>query len=226
MPFLIAPRALLDPALFSLLPARSAAPASPPTPTGARSISTPRCSLLNPYGTWAQINGRVGLHAAGSSAALHQRPLALHRVRLDWKGDQPHSWLTEHYGYWKRGADKVWSWYPGAFWLPQIVEIRAARRLCRLAQRRGRQRRQFCRGARRPLHQDRRVDFVSNRQFAGPITPAVMAKPGLTSRAARRVDRFDPHLPHLSRDRPPRPASGRFCRPGRRRRHVRAQGRK
>ena len=41
------------------------------------------------------------------------------------KGTKPHSWATEHYGFWKRGANHLWSWYPTADWLPQIVEIRA-----------------------------------------------------------------------------------------------------
>jgi hypothetical protein len=33
--------------------------------------------------------------------------------------------MTEHYGFWKRSSNGVWSWYPGPDWLPQIVEMRA-----------------------------------------------------------------------------------------------------
>ena len=80
--------------------------------------------LLNPYGTWSKIEDRWAF-----TPTDHQMPYSSGRWLYTeygwlWRGNRPYSWATEHYGYWKRGADKVWSWFPGPFWLPETIEIR------------------------------------------------------------------------------------------------------
>ena len=81
--------------------------------------------LLNPYGTWVKIDGLWAYTPLNHAKPYTNGRWIYTEYGWCWKGNEPHSWATEHYGYWKRGANKVWSWYPTPEWLPQIVEIRA-----------------------------------------------------------------------------------------------------
>ncbi|MCE0522199.1 MAG: hypothetical protein LV480_04740 [Methylacidiphilales bacterium] len=81
--------------------------------------------ILNSYGTWSKIDGKWAYTPRDHMAPYTNGRWIYTDYGWYWKGSLPHSWMTEHYGYWKRGPDKVWSWYPGPFWLPQTVEIRA-----------------------------------------------------------------------------------------------------
>src|SRR5271155_4847494 len=81
--------------------------------------------ILNPYGTWSKIDGKWAYTPLDHLAPYTDGRWIYTEYGWDWKGRLPHSWGTEHYGYWKRGENKVWSWYPGPYWLPEIVEIRA-----------------------------------------------------------------------------------------------------
>jgi hypothetical protein len=140
---------------------------------------------LNPYGTWKQVG------ALWAYTPLdHYQPYTHGRwLYTDfgwyWSGTEPHSWVTEHYGYWKRGADKVWAWYPGPYWVPNIVEIRAAPthlgwRSAEVDDDGG-----FVEPpADRYSHTDEWT-FVTREAFAGPITPAVIASP---AQAAELLD--------------------------------------
>src|SRR5271169_494860 len=80
--------------------------------------------LLNPYGTWSKIDGRWAYTPTDHQAPYTNGRWLYTEYGWYWKGNHPHSWATEHYGFWKRGANKVWSWYPGPFWLPETIEIR------------------------------------------------------------------------------------------------------
>jgi len=94
-----------------------------------------------------------------------------------WKGAAPHSWATEHYGYWKRTPDKVWSWYPGPYWLPQIVEFRATTKYIGWRSGEVDSDGNF---VEQPIDRYSKPDqwtFVTLQQFANPITPAVVARP-------------------------------------------------
>jgi hypothetical protein len=162
--------------------------------------------LLNPYGTWSQIKGAWAYIPLDHQAPYTRGRWLYTEFGWYWKGDQPASWLTEHYGFWKRGDDKVWSWYPGDFWLPQIVEIRTSDGYvgwrCAEVDNDG----NFVEA---PADRYAKIDewnFVSNRQFTGPVTPEVLAKPGLTSKLLdesndsihtyttyRAIDRPGPH---------------------------------
>jgi hypothetical protein len=162
--------------------------------------------LLNPYGTWAQVDGRWAY-----TPLDHQTPYTRGRWLYTeygwyWKGDQPISWVTEHYGFWKRGDDHLWAWYPGTDWLPQIVEIRATATYvgwrCAEVDSDG----NFVEA---PADRYAKIDewtFVSRNQFTGPITPAIIAGPELTSKLLddssaamhvyttyRAIDRPGPH---------------------------------
>ena len=77
--------------------------------------------LLNPYGSWSKIKGKWAFTPRDHLAPYTDGRWIYTEYGWYWKGRLPHSWATEHYGYWKRGADKVWSWYPGPYWLPEII---------------------------------------------------------------------------------------------------------
>ena len=81
--------------------------------------------LLNPYGTWSKIDEKWAYTPLDHEAPYTDGRWLYTEYGWYWKGNQRHSWITEHYGYWKRGEDKVWSWYPGPVWLSQIIEFRA-----------------------------------------------------------------------------------------------------
>lgn len=162
--------------------------------------------LLNPYGTWSKIEGAWAYTPLDHEAPYTDGRWIYTEYGWYWKGRLPHSWLTEHYGYWKRGADKVWSWYPGPFWLPEIVEIRATSThigwRSAAVDREG----SFVEG---PADRYTKTDewtFVSMAQFANPITPEVIAKPDVTKKLLenstecrhiyvtyREIDRPGPH---------------------------------
>jgi hypothetical protein len=114
--------------------------------------------------------------------------------------------VTEHYGYWKRGADKVWSWYPGPYWLPQIVEIRATSTHIGWRSAAVDQDGNF---VEHPIDRYAKTDewtFVTLAQFAKPITPQIVASPDVaktlledsvecrhTYLTYREIDRPGPH---------------------------------
>jgi hypothetical protein len=141
--------------------------------------------FLNSYGTWKKVDGLWAY-----TPLDHQQPYTRGRwLYTDfgwyWAGAEPYGWVTDHYGYWKRGADKIWAWYPGPYWVPNIVEFRAT-----------------------PTHlgwRSAQVDddgnfvetpddryshtdewtFVTRAAFARPVTPAVIASP---AQAAQLLD--------------------------------------
>ena len=81
--------------------------------------------LLNPYGTWANTEGRWAYTPLDHAAPYQHGRWLYTDYGWYWQGSSPHSWMTEHYGFWKTGAGGFWSWYPAPDWLPQIVELRA-----------------------------------------------------------------------------------------------------
>ncbi len=118
----------------------------------------------------------------------------------------PHSWVTEHYGYWKRSPDKIWSWYPGPYWLPQIVEIRASDKYLGWRSAEVDDDGNF---VEKPIDRYSKPDewtFVTLDQFANPITPAIAAAPDVAQQQLdistdcrhtyltyREIDRPGPH---------------------------------
>jgi hypothetical protein len=132
---------------------------------------------LNPYGTWSKVDGLWAY-----TPLDHQAPYTHGRwLYTDfgwyWAGSLPYSWVTEHYGYWKRGADKIWAWYPGPFWLPEIVELRVTP--THIGWRSGAvdEDGNFLEA---PADRYAKTDewtFVTRAQFARPISPVVLATP-------------------------------------------------
>ncbi|MCE0484111.1 MAG: hypothetical protein LV479_07725 [Methylacidiphilales bacterium] len=127
--------------------------------------------LLNPYGTWSKINNAWAYTPLDHYVPYTHGEWIYTEYGWYWKGDEPHSWVTEHYGYWKRGGDHVWSWYPGPYWLPEIVEIRATSThigwRSAAVDRDG----DFIE---QPTDRWAKADewtFVTRAQFAGPLTP-------------------------------------------------------
>jgi hypothetical protein len=167
--------------------------------------------LLNPYGTWSKIDGLWAY-----TPLDHQPPYTSGRwVYTEygwlWKGTRPHSWATEHYGYWKRGTNKVWSWYPGPFWLPETIEIRQTPDYIGWRSAEVDDSGNFVEA---PIDRYTKFDewnFVTHAQFANPITPAVLAKPEIarvqleastdcrhTYFTYREIDRPGPHPADLA----------------------------
>ena len=138
--------------------------------------------LLNPYGTWKQI---AGLWAY--TPTDHQPPYTHGRWLYTeygwyWQGSLPHSWVTEHYGYWQRGADRVWSWFPGPFWLPQIVEMRATSTHIGWRSAAVDDDGNFIEASADRFAKTDEWFFVSNAAFARPITPGDFVAPDVAAR--------------------------------------------
>jgi len=162
--------------------------------------------LLNPYGAWSKIDGKWAFTPRDHQAPYTDGRWIYTEYGWYWKGRLPHSWATEHYGYWKRGADKVWSWYPGPDWLPQIVEIRATSKYIGWRSGEVDADGSFVEP---PLDRYTKPDewtFVTLAQFANPITPAIVASPDVaklqledstdcrhTYLTYREIDRPGPH---------------------------------
>jgi hypothetical protein len=134
---------------------------------------------LNPYGTWSRIDG-----VWAWTPLDHQAPFTHGRwVYTDygwcWLGALAHSWATEHYGYWKRGADKVWSWYPLSYWLPEPIEIRATPTYIGWRSAAVDDNGTFVESPAERYTKTDEWTFVTREQFANPITPTIVAKPAV-----------------------------------------------
>jgi hypothetical protein len=162
--------------------------------------------LLNPYGTWAKVGDKWAYTPLDHSAPYTNGRWLYTEYGWFWKGNASYSWLTEHYGYWKRGADKVWAWYPGPYWLPQTVEIRSSGDGVGWRSAEVDHDGNF---VEQPADRFTKTDewtFVTRAQFAGPITPAVIAKGSVSEQLLeesivsihsymtyREIDRPGPH---------------------------------
>jgi hypothetical protein len=162
--------------------------------------------LLNPYGTWSKIDGKWAFTPRDHQAPYTNGRWIYTEYGWYWKGTLPHSWATEHYGYWKRSGDKVWSWFPGPYWLPEIVEIRASDKY--LGWRSGEVDSDGS-FVEQPIDRYSKPDewtFVTLAQFANPITPAIVAPTNVakdqldistecrhTYLTYREIDRPGPH---------------------------------
>lgn len=133
--------------------------------------------LLNPYGTWAKIDGAWAYTPLDHMVPYTNGRWIYTEFGWCWKGNAPHSWVTEHYGYWKRSTDKVWSWYPGPYWLAQIVEFRATPThigwRCAAVDQEG----NFIEAPDDRYAKTDEWTFVTKAQFANPITPGIAVKP-------------------------------------------------
>ena len=135
--------------------------------------------LLNPYGKWSKINGKWAFTPTDHEAPYTNGRWLYTEFGWYWKGKQPHSWATEHYGYWKRGLDKVWSWYPGPIWLPQIVEIRATSKYIGWRSGAVDNDGNFVEQPIQRYSKPEEWTFVTLEQFANPITPGIIAPAGV-----------------------------------------------
>jgi hypothetical protein len=164
--------------------------------------------LLNPYGTWAKVDGKWAWTPLDHAAPYTHGRWLYTEFGWFWKGTTPTSWLTEHYGFWKRNADKVWAWYPGPDWLPQTVEIRSS--TDGVGWRSGEVDRDgnFVEPAADRLTKTDEWTFVTPAVFAGPITPAVVAKSADAERLLEEsIESLHSYLTYRQIDRPgPHPA--------------------
>ncbi len=164
--------------------------------------------LLNPYGVWSKIDGKWAFTPADHEAPYTDGRWIYTEYGWYWKGRLPHSWATEHYGYWKRGADKVWSWYPGPYWLPEIVEIRATSKYIGWRSGEVDEDGNF---VEQPIDRYSKPDewtFVTLAQFANPIRPALVAPPAVAkNQLEESTDCRHTYLTYREIDRPgPHPA--------------------
>lgn len=163
---------------------------------------------LKPYGTWAKVGEKWAFTPNDHMVPYTNGRWLYSESGWLWQGNSPTSWATEHYGYWKRGADKVWAWFPGPHWLPQIVELRSSAAgigwRCAEVDRDG----NFVES---PSDRFTKIDewtFVKPAVFAGPITPAVLAKPAeAEGMLEQSVESVHSYLTYREIDRPgPHPA--------------------
>jgi len=164
--------------------------------------------LLNPYGTWSKIDGLWAYTPLDHQAPYTSGRWLYTEYGWMWKGTHPHSWATEHYGYWKRSADKVWSWYPGPFWLPETIEIRQTPDYIGWRSAEVDDSGSFVEA---PIDRYVKFDewsFVTHAQFANPITPAILAKPDVARvQLEATVDSRHTYFTYREIDRPgPHPA--------------------
>jgi hypothetical protein len=141
--------------------------------------------LLNPYGTWKRSAGSWAYTPLDHAAPYQHGRWLYTDYGWYWQGTAPHSWMTEHYGFWKKGADGLWAWYPGPDWLPQIVELRATAThigwRCAAVDAEG----SFIEDPSERYAKPEEWSFVTNAQFVRPISPANLAS---TAMAARLLD--------------------------------------
>jgi hypothetical protein len=164
--------------------------------------------LLNPYGTWSKVDDLWAYTPLDHAVPYTNGRWIYTEFGWYWKGNAAHSWVTEHYGYWKRGADKVWAWYPGPVWLPQIVEIRATKTHIGWRSAAVDADGNFLE---QPIDRYGKTDewtFVTRAQFAGPITPSIVAKPDeVETQLEDSTDSLHGYLTYRVIDRPgPHPA--------------------
>jgi hypothetical protein len=87
--------------------------------------------LLNPYGAWVEsAPGKAYFYRPFAEADW--MPLAEGRwVYSDygwfWIGNEPHQWVTTHYGYWKRDEAGIWGWIPSSEWHTNPVDWRGTK---------------------------------------------------------------------------------------------------
>ena len=178
---------------------------TPYTTRGTTDFDT-ALQLINPYGLWSKIGDKWAFTPTDHLAPYTDGRWIYTEYGWYWKGARPHSWLTEHYGYWKRSAAKVWSWYPGPEWLPEIVEIRASSKYIGWRSAEVDSDGTF---VETPIDRFSKTDewtFVTLAQFANPITPDLVAKPEVariqleestdcrhTYLTYREIDRPGPH---------------------------------
>ena len=162
--------------------------------------------LLDAYGKWSKIDGKWAFTPDDRIAPYREGRWLYTEYGWYWKGRAPHSWATEHYGYWKRDAHKVWSWYPGPYWLPQIVEFRATTKYIGWRTGAVDSDGNFVEAPIDRYSKPEEWTFVTLAQFANPITAGIIAKPDLaqeqlddstdcrhTYLTYREIDRPGPH---------------------------------
>jgi hypothetical protein len=164
--------------------------------------------LLNPYGTWSKIDGQWAYTPLDHGAPYTSGRWVYTEYGWMWMGRRPHSWATEHYGYWKRSASKVWSWYPGPSWLPETIEIRRTPDYIGWRSAEVDDDGSFVEA---PIDRYTKFDewsFVTAAQFANPITPSILAAPGVARvQLEASVDCRHTYLTYREIDRPgPHPA--------------------
>ncbi len=164
--------------------------------------------LLNPWGTWSKIDGKWAYTPRNHEVPYTNGRWLYTEYGWYWQGTLPHSWATEHYGYWKRGADKVWSWFPGPFWLPQIVEIRATTKYIGWRSAEVDSSGSFVEAPIDRYGKEDEWTFVTLEQFANPITSALVAPPAVVkSQLEDSTDCRHTYLTYREIDRPgPHPA--------------------
>jgi len=164
--------------------------------------------LINPYGTWAKVGDKWAFTPLDHAVPYTNGRWLYSEYGWMWKGNAPHSWVTEHYGYWKRGADQVWAWYPGPHWLPQIVEIRASPAGIGWRSAEVDADGNFVEAPADRFTKSDEWTFVTPAVFAGPITPAVIAKPAEAEQMLEQsTESVHSYLTYREIDRPgPHPA--------------------
>jgi hypothetical protein len=164
--------------------------------------------LINPYGTWAKVGDKWAFTPLDHAVPYTNGRWLYSEYGWLWKGNSPHSWVTEHYGYWKRGEDKVWAWYPGPHWLPQIVEIRASPAGIGWRSAEVDADGNFVEAPADRFTKTDEWTFVAPAVFAGPITPAIIAQPAQAEQMLEQsTESVHSYLTYREIDRPgPHPA--------------------
>ncbi len=137
--------------------------------------------LLNPYGTWSKADGLWAYTPLDHQAPYTNGRWIYTEYGWYWKGNLPHSWATEHYGYWKRGENHLWSWYPGPYWLPEIVELRATSTHIGWRSAAVDSDGSFIEAPSDRYAKTDEWTFVTRKQFTQPITPDLLAKPDVVA---------------------------------------------
>lgn len=141
--------------------------------------------FLNPYGTWKKIDGLWAYTPLDHRQPYTQGRWLYTEYGWYWSGTGPGSWVTEHYGYWKRGDDKVWAWYPGPYWVPNIVEFRATPAYLGWRSAQVDDDGNFVEAPDARYSHTDEWTFVTRAAFAGPISPDVIVPP---AQAAQLLD--------------------------------------
>ena len=112
---------VLPPAAFS--PGIAGAAATPYSDPGKTDFDT-FLRVLKDFGTWEKFDTGYVFKPARPQVPMTNGSWIYTDWGWYWKGNEPYSFITDHYGNWVRLPTGVWAWRPDGTWSPHKIEWR------------------------------------------------------------------------------------------------------
>ncbi len=134
-------------------------------------------TFLKTYGTWSQEKDGWTFHPNANFVPFASGRWIYSSYGWYWKGNAPHSWLTEHYGSWKHLSRGEWEWLPGGVWESDPVEIRGTDEAIGWRSAALDANGDYVEAQADRYSKPEEWMFVTLQQFINPITPKTIAPP-------------------------------------------------